>query len=372
MLNRHNVKRFLESYSGNADAAAKEIKRQLNLKEGDKDRLTVEQFSLRELAEGCGIDTSGGECTISEAVTASQFSILVGTLLSTKVMQAYEAAAKVGDLLVSPFNSSLETDTIPGAYLTGDMEDLGENQPYPHLADVAEKSVTMGHGKRGLILDITDEAVRFDRTGLIMKRATDMGEIMALNRETKIMNTIQDITGAKAWRPSGTQADLYQNAQGDGIHDLDNLTTDALADYTDINALYTLLRLMQNDDGKYINVVPKVLLVPVTLEVIAKRVIKNTVLAGAANQEMNPFANQFDILSSPLLDAQSTIIWYLGDFKRQFLEKIVIPMEVRRRSMSDGNDDGWERDILASYKIRYDTSVGAIDYRFVGKSTGAV
>lgn len=370
MLNRHNIRRFLEQCGGKADVMAGKIEDQFALPETDKSRLTSEDFSLREMAEGCGIDTSGTSEIMMEAVTASQFSILVGTLLSSVMMQAYEAAAKVGNQLVTPFNSSLETDTIPGAYLIGDMEDIAESGKYPHLADVKEKSVTIGHGKRGLILDITEESVRFDRTGLVLKKAGDMGEILALDRETEIMNKIQDITGYKAWNPSGTQADLYQNAQGDGIHDLDNLTVDVLADYTDVVALWQLMRLMKNDDGKYIHVVPKILLVPVALEIIAKRIINNTQLMGAANEESNPVANMFTILSTPLLDAQSSIAWYLGDFKKQFLEKIVIPPEIRTRRMGDNNEQAWTEDVLASYKIRHDIKVGATDYRFVGKSLG--
>ena len=373
MLNRHNIKRFIENRcGGKVEVAAKKIEEQLALPEDNKDHLSTDDFSLREIAEGVGIDTSGTECTLSEATTASQFAILVGVLLSRVVMAAYEAAAKVGDKLVTPFPSSLETDTIPGAYLTGDMEDLVEGEEYPHLADIKEKHVTIGHGKRGLILDITEEAVRFDRTGLVMKRANDMGEIMALDRETEILKKVQDATGFKAWNPSGTQADLYQNAQGDGIHDLDNLVTNALTDYTDVQALWELMRLMQNDDGKYINVVPTILLVPIALEIVATRIIKNEVLPGAANIERNPFANKFDIVASPLLDDQSSIIWYLGDFKKQFLEKVVIPLEIKRRRMSDNNEDGWNRDILASFKIRRDQKVGATDYRYVGMSTGAV
>ena len=370
MKNRHDVRDFLKRYGGKAQIAADKLAEQIALPETDKNRLSAEDFSIREIAEGCGIDTSGSECTMTEAVTASQFSILVGALLSSVVMASYEAAAKVGNQLVTPFQSSLETDTIPGGYLEGEMEDIKELGKYPHLADVKEKSVTIGHGKKGLILDITDESVRFDRTGIVMREANQMGEIMALTRETEIINKIQDITGWKAWNPSGTNADLYQNAQGDGIHDLDNLVVDVLADYTDVQALYTLLRLMQNDDGKYINVVPKILLVPVALEIIAKRIINNTQLMGAANEERNPFANAFNIISTPLLDAQSSTAWYLGDFKKQFLEKIVIPPEVRRRSMGDNNDQDWETDVLASYKIRHDIKVGSTDYRFVGKSTG--
>ena len=95
------------------------------------------------------------------------------------------------------------------------------------------------------------------------------------------------------------------------------------------------------------------------------------VRAGGGNAGRNPFANKFQILSTSLLDAQSTIIWFLGDFKKQFVIKQVIPMEVQTRPNTDAHQDGWNRDILAQYKVRYDETLGAVDYRFVGKSTGA-
>jgi len=37
----------------------------------------------------------------------------------------------------------------------------------------------------------------------------------------------------------------------------------------------------------------------------------------------------------------------------------------------DNNEDAWRRDIVASFKVRYDSQVRAVDYVYVGKSTGA-
>ena len=110
---------------------------------------------------------------------------------------------------------------------------------------------------------------------------------------------------------------------------------------------------------------------PVTLEITAIRIINNEVLAGGTNNERNPMANKFKILSHPLLDDQSTTAWYLGDFKKNFREKVIIPPQVLTRRMGDNNEDAWRKDIVASVKVRYDSQVGAVDYRYVGKSTGA-
>jgi hypothetical protein len=375
MFHRKQIKKLLQE-AGNARAAACVMEHRFNLPDSDPRRWSPEDFSLKEMAEACGGDTSQAaylqdKPIFSEAVGASQFQTLVGTLLSKIVMDAYQAEIRVADKIYAKFNSSLETDTIPGGYIAGTLEEVKEGGLYPHTADILEKYVTMGHGKKGLILDITEESVRFDRSGIVMREAVKLGQRMAVDRESRALNTFQDITNYKAWYPSGTQADLYQNAQGAGdAHEYDNLITEALADYTDIDALWTLLKLMKDDNGDPMVVDPKILFVPVTLFVTATRIIKNTVLSGASNAEMNPFANSFEIVDSQYFDAQSTTAWYLGDPKKQFLEKVVIPPQVTSRRMGD-MEEGWNRDILAQYKVRYDSTFGATDYRFVGKSTGA-
>jgi len=369
-FNRHDIRAFIKSCEDKKTKVAARIREQLNLEDDDKDKLTVEDFSLREIAEGCGIDTTQPHI-LAEAVDVTQFAVITGELLSKKVMDAYEAFAKIADQLVTPFPSSLETDTIPGVYIKGGMEKVEPGANYPHLADMAEKYVTIGHEKRGLILDITDEAVRFDQTGLVMKRAADMGEIMAKDREKRVLYAIQDQEGYYPYYPSGTRQAMYEDAGGAGDpHEYDNLTTDLLTTYQDLAALELLLLMMKDDEGNYIHVEPKILLVPVTLQAMANKIIVNDFLPGAYNNERNPYANKFKILASPYLDGINTADYYLGDFKKQFLEKVVIPFEVRTRKYGDNNEDAWERDIVASYKARYDTKVGAIDYRFVAMGDG--
>ena len=124
MLTKHNIRNYLKNVcGGKIEVMAEKITEQLDCSEDHRDKNgkfdhleATEDFSLREIAEGLGAEVNSSE-VIMEGVTASQFSILVGTLLSSVVMRAYEAAAKVGNQLVTPFNSRLEIDTIPGAYL---------------------------------------------------------------------------------------------------------------------------------------------------------------------------------------------------------------------------------------------------------------
>lgn len=341
-----------------------------------KHQYAPENFSFREIADALGGDVRvhSAAPVFREAVSASQFSTIVGTLLSTIVMDSYTAAAQIIGELVTPFTSTQETDTIPGGYLNAPMVSVGEGVEYSHIADVKEMYVTITHDKRGVILDITDEAVRYDRTGIVMRSAGQLGEKMARDRESIGMKVIQDVTSYKAWYPSGSQEDLYQNAAGSTNHTYDNLVTDVLADYTDLDALNVLLGLIKDKNGDPIVVAPKILLVPNTLETIARLIAENAFLLNATLAQpsiKNPFAGRFVVKASSDLDAQSTTAWYLGDFKKQFVEKVTIPMQVLTRRYGDNNEDAWRRDIVASVKARYDSKFGAVDYVYVGKSAGS-
>lgn len=334
--------------------------------------IKCEDFSLLELYDFC------------ESVDVTQFPTLTGLLLEKKVMEAYEAAALIGDQLVTPMQSSQQISRVPGAFVLGNMHDIEPGMPYEHDGDVEEKWVQIEGKKRGAILDVTWEAVKFDQTGLVLNRAARFGNRAAIDREQRILWTIMDITVAGvnywAWYPSVagviTRTALWSAAVAGGAHPQSNLIAHALQNWTDLDAAQLQLALMQDDNGDPILNDPKILLVPKSLDTTAKRLINNSMLpamrhqaAGDSPNEANPFANRFTVLSSALFDAQSTTEWYLGDFKKQFIEKIVIPLQVLTRPMAN-TDDEFERDIVAQYKVRHYTQVGAVDYRFCVKSLG--
>ncbi len=326
---------------------------------GGKPQMKPEDFSIKE---------------IFEAVGPSTMPIITGTLISKKVMDAYELAKKTLDQLVTPFNSNLEIDKVPGSYDdSGGLQKVTPGEPYPHTGDIKEKYVQIGGEKRGEILDITEEMVTFDQTGLVMMQAAKFGERAAQDREKRGMLTIQDVQyqggDYYAWYPNGTRVAIYSTSTTKP-HYQSNQITNALADHTDIDAANVLQGLMKAENGDPIVSQSKILLTPVALETTAKRLMGNQYLVGGTNEEINPFQNAAVPVASPYLDLNSAIIWYWGDFKKQFIEKVVYPVQVMVKSMSE-NQDGFERDIYASYKVRHFTQVGATNFQYVIKSTGA-
>ncbi len=321
-------------------------------------QLRPEDFSLKE---------------IYEAVGPSTFPVTTGTLISKKVMDAYTLASKKLDKLVTPFDSNLEVDRVPGMYTEGDLKPIRPGQPYDHSGDIKEKYVQVVGEKRGAILDITEEMVTFDQTGIALMQASQFGERAAQDREKRGMLTIQDATyqgdNYYAWYPAATRVALYSTSTT-APHRHSNQVTNALAAWDDIDAADKLLGLMEAENGDALDIEANVILVPRALKTLAKRLILNTQLVGGSNEEMNPFANAVEVIDSTWLDKVSSTAWYWGDFKKQFVEKVVYPLQVMVKNMQD-NQDGFERDIFASYKVRHYTQVAATDFTNVVKSTGA-
>ena len=324
---------------------------------------------------------------LSEAVDVTQFPTLTAVLVEKKLMAAYDAAPKVLDLLVEPFNSNQQLSIIPGAFLKGDLQEVLPGKAYPEDADIESKSVQIAGGKRGLILNITEEAILHDNTGLILRNAGLMGERLRMDREKRGMYTILDATVSGvnyyAYYPETGNATktyarvaVFSNAVAGGIHSQDNLIDDHLQDFTDLDAAKNRLALMTDDNSESIQNVPKILLVPVSLDTVAGRLIGSSTLpanwnrgvTGSGQGDVNPFQGRYQIVSSSILDTISVRQWYLGDFKKQYVEKIVIPLQVKRAIR--GNEDEFKRDIIAKIKVRHWTQVGAVDYRLVVKSNG--
>jgi len=313
---------------------------------------------------------------IFEAVHPSAFPLITGKLLSKKVLDAYKDAPVIGDQLVETMTSKLMVDRIPGLSTGGAIEKVEPGGPYQHTGYIEEKWVQIVGDKYGKILDITEEALMFDQTGMILRRAGQIGHDAAVYREKMILNTVQDITGYKAWyvgsadAESVTQTNLYSTSTT-APHRTVNLITNALVNHTDINAAVLLFGKMVDEKNDPIVVTPRILLVPLALLMVAEQIYKSSVIIGGANAQPNPYAGKFPPIASPYLDAQSATTWYIGDFKHQFVWKEVIPLQVLTRNDNE-NDMAWERDIKAQYKIRFYGDCKATDYCYVVKSDGSV
>jgi hypothetical protein len=379
----------------------------------DEGELRPADFSLRQLWEACvgpthlTLPTAAARqrvyVTDVEQLAAlhteadlgtNLFQTVTGAVIARRVMDAYnQAEGLIGDQLVTVEPSSVKNERIAGFTALQGPKEVKEGMPYEE-ASFGDKFVTTVEAKKGRLLSITEEAVHFDQTGELLRRAARIGEATRLEREKTIVRGVVDADynaslGTGVYRPGGTLEALYP-ADGSNRNyvGVGNTTAGApfnaavpLEDWTDIDFIRRYHATQVRDDrhgpeaGEPIVWMPKVLLVPKSKELTALRIVTATTvttLTGADTQRTefrNPFGGAYTVLASPFLDTLSPDDWYLGDFPRQFLWKEIWPVQVFRQARD--SEAGFDRDVVARYKVRYYGGINALDERFVVKVDGA-
>lgn len=313
-----------------------------------------------------------------DAVTSSAFSRISGQIIYNEVMQAFNDEAFVFSPLVPTISTQFSGETIPGIGRMGDVARvIEEGQPYTRAGLNPDWIQTPTTEKRGLMIDLTREAVFFDRTNLIMERAKEVGAWLGLNREKRIIDAFIDENQTRhqyTWK--GTSYATYQTATP-----WDNITaTAALVDWTDIDeAEQTLASILDPNTGEPIMSMPRHLVVTRQNLYAAKRIINATEVAvttpgyattanPSQTRTANPISN-YTIVSSQLLASRmaTDTTWYLGDISKMIRYMENFPLQVEQAPANSG--DMFERDIVASFKAGERGAAVVIEPRVTTKCT---
>ena len=374
----------------------------------DAGDLAPDDFSLRRLAEACGVlggpaganfaalkeDRGDGPpaALLAESAPAARtdlFRVVTAELLARKVSEGYAAAAGlIGDSLVTVVRANGRGSKIAGFTALAGPTDVPEGHDYEE-STFAEKFVTSSEAKRGRILSVSEELIYFDQTGEVYRRAVRLGEGLRQERERTIVRAVADAESAAhpVYRPGGVGVPLYaadgshRNRVGPG-----NTTSpgyaDAvpLADWAALDAAraYRATEVLDDRvDGERRPVLAPAtqVLVPESLAGTARGVVEATEIrrtnaAGETTVAGNPH-RRLEVLSSPFLDELGPAgrrDWYLGDFKRQFVWTEVWPVQTFLQR-SDG-PAAFERDVALRVKARYFGGVSATDTAFVTRIAG--
>jgi hypothetical protein len=181
--------------------------------------LRPEDFSIRDLAEGLIPDghqwvrmldprRSGGVHLLEagEGVDATAFLNVAGQVVYAKILEAYQHEAFVVSRLVRTVPTRLDGEKIPGVGSIKDAAfDVAPGMPYPSVGFGEDYIETPSTTKHGLIVPVTREAVFFDRTHLILQRAAEVGEILGLNKEKRLLDMV--IGATNNYKHKGTAYD---------------------------------------------------------------------------------------------------------------------------------------------------------------------
>jgi hypothetical protein len=375
-----------------ADGAEKTVR---HLQEAlEQGHLKAEDFSLRELAEATlspervrRMDPRGGDTLLLEADEGTDFtafSNLTGQVIRSKIMEAYTQEAFVVSKLVDAIPTRLDGERIPGVGRIADqLDEIAPGMPYPNLGLSEDYIETPQTTKRGFIVPVTKEAIFFDRTYLILQRAAEVGEILGLNKEKRLLDLLIGQTNNYKWK--GVSYNTYSAGtgtapDGDWINKLDR----ELVDWTDVDAAEQLFAdILDPNTGEPVLIRATTVLVTPAYRHAAHRVFNAAEIEYGADGRntsttaANPLGN-YRVTESRLAYRRLTAAghaaadakkwWFIGDFRRAFAYMENWPITVAVSPA--GSEADFNQDIVVRYKASERGAAAVINPRYVVRSTG--
>jgi hypothetical protein len=353
--------------------------------------LKPEDFSIRDLAEALVPDgrewvrmldpRSSGSVSVMEAgdgVDVTAFLNVTGQVIYSKLMDSYNQEAFVLSKLVETIPTRLDGEKIPGVARLGEnVDEVGPGMPYPHLGFSEDYIETPSTTKRGFIVPVTKEAIFFDRTHLVLSRAAEVGEILGLNKEKRIIDVVIGVTNNYKWK--GTSYDTY-SLSGPWVNEL---SSNELVDWTSVNAAEQLFAdILDPNTGEPVLIRGTSVLVTPAYRLAANRVFNAAQLtftddgSGTTTVAANPLSDYrvYDsrlmyrrIVASGVAGNDAKKWWFIGDFRRAFAYMENWPITVTQAPL--GSEADFNNDIVLRFKASERGAAAVINPRYVAKNT---
>ena len=294
------------------------------------------------------------------AITSSDFSSITGQIVYSRLMQDLTPEDFPFQALIPTQSTPFDGEKIAGIANLGDLaEVVAENEDYPLMGLNQDWIETPSTKKRGFIVPITKEAIFFDRTGDLLRKAGDVGRSLQLNKEKRAIDClIDENTTAHRYKWRGTTYASYQTSTP-----WDNVTaSNGLVDWTDLDAAeQTFNGLVDPNTGEPVVVEGNTIIVTKQNEAAAMRVVNATEViyhaggyAASGNltetRQANPYKGKYRVVSSRLLAARAATDtdWWLGDPGRYAVYMENWPITVTQAPA--GNADDFNKDIVTKFK----------------------
>ncbi|MBA3480285.1 MAG: hypothetical protein H0T51_00585 [Pirellulales bacterium] len=353
--------------------------------------LAPEDFSIRDLAEALVPDgrqwvgmldpRSGGGVSVTEStegVDVTAFLNVTGQVVYSKILDAYTQEAFVASKLVQTIPTRLDGEKIPGISRIADaVEQVSPGMPYPHLGFGEDYIETPSTAKRGFIVPVTKEAIFFDRTHLVLSRAAEVGEILGLNKEKRLLDLIVGVTNN--YKQNGAALNTYYAS----TPWKNLLAANELVDWTDVDAAEQLFAdILDPATGEPVLVRGTTVLVMPAYRHAAHRVFNASELtySDGGNTETtvaNPLGNYRvhesrlayrRIVASGIAAADAKKWWFIGDFRKAFAYMENWPITVAQAPL--GSEAEFNNDVVLRFKASERGAAAVLNPRFVVKCTG--
>lgn len=327
--------------------------------------------TLVELAREClhsrGVSTRlmGGPQVIERALGVgyagvSDFSMVLGDAVGRELQRSFESA----DAGVVRAGRQVTANDFRSRYpiRIGDapkLEMVNEHGEFKSGTIVEASEPAWRLNSFGKIFSLTRQALINDDLGAFVNVPGMFGVAARAFESSQVVALLTSASGAGPTMGDGNvffhSAHANLAASGGAI----NVAT--------LGAARAAMRLQKNLDGRVINIVPKYLVVPASLETVGQQFLAQ--IEATKPSDANPFVGQLELLVEPRLDAVSMTRWYLaGDPGRHD------GLEIAHLAGSAGpvveTKAGFEVDGV-SFKVRLDFGCGFTDFRSWYANPGA-
>lgn len=390
-----NKKKIRSLVAGKGLQVAKQIVTEClaNGREGKPGGLSVEDFSIRDIAEATvGSDESEGRAWVESldprsgidamesgsAVSTTAFSNLTHALLSAKIMESYNAEEFIFSRLFETVQTRFSGERIAGATLVGDQAtSVNELQPYPNVGFGEDYIDTPQTVKDGLIVPVSKEAVFFDRTGLVLSHAAKAGEYLGIKKEKECIDLFIGATNNYRWR--GTAYNTYQ-ASAPWINLLSG-SSNALNDWSNVDAAEALFdNMLDPNTGEPILISGVQIIATRALKHTINRILTatevrhNTQTAAVQTLSANPLQNagytgetsrllHRRLIASGITAAQAAATWFLGDVSKAFAYMENWPITVVQAPTN--SEAEFRQDVVAQFKASERGVAAVMDPRYI-------
>jgi hypothetical protein len=355
--------------------------------------LHAEDFSIRDLAEALVPDgrewvrlldpRAGGGVSVLESadsVDVTAFLNVTGQVIYAKILEGFAQDAFVASKLVQTVPTRLDGEKIPGVSRVADeIDEVAPGMPYPHLGFGEDYVETPSTAKRGFIVPVTKETIFFDRTHLVLSRAAEVGEVLGLNKEKRILDCVLGVTNN--YKANGAEYNTYYASGGPWKN---VLASNELVDWTDVDAAEQLFaEILDPHTGEPVLVRGTTVLVMPAYRHAAHRVFNAAEVTYAASgapsttSYANPLGNYRvhesrlayrRVVASGVSAADAKKWWFVGDFRKAFAYMENWPITVTQAPL--GSEAEFTSDIVLRFKASERGAAAVLNPRYVVKCTG--
>lgn len=305
-----------------------------------------------------------------EVVTTSQFAYLLQDGLRAIMFNSFGSKPSSWERFASRESSNKEVETWVELGQLGTMQTVGETETYRNIrpSDLGPRAIR--NYKYGDILNISEEMLKFDRTGLIRQLADDQGN--------RARQTIEEAVFTQL-----TTTGNYTKTSAD--NDVGNNQAAVTLSAAGLITAMTTLTTMQNArSGRYLGIRPDTLIVGPAQEFAARQLILGQTYnrqGGNTTNEIygtgtnNPFsgAGIRNLIVDPYMAMVNQYNWVLCEAGRGFVYQEVEPLQILNAINQDTNNEAYFTRDVFRYRVRVWFGVGFTDDHawFLSTSTTA-